>query len=435
MTNKIFKQYIGTLDSFKAWLGTGTNKTDLGDAIVFIHANDETDSKAEFTGWIYANGHYYQSGSTLTLTDVANLLASGSGVNVRTGEDNKIYFDAVVEKDIIIAGGPLASPAVVGVFADGKIPANMTIQEVLEKLFLREKWGRPTDPIYTFTTSVNAPTTDITETGRVKVGTAITCSTTVDTTQTTTQSATISGYAFGYSVDGTAIISKDTYTQSTTPSKTGSTSLSVTFSGLYNLNGTEKDSTTSGDATIVYVGEGEGTYSATYTGQGVTHGTFTTTDVYNVSNLKKINKDSKKTISQIGFSNSAAYNNGTLAAPTASSSKSVTGVWGYFYTTIGESLPDMTSNNIRTWTWVDTKPSEIKIGTGVYGIAIACPTGGSISNIEQDNPVSSFGTIQTKSVKVDAENNYKASHNYTVYYVKNDGPTTASQILAIDPVK
>ena len=142
----------------------------------------------------------------------------------------------------------------------------------------------------------------------------------------------------------------------------------------------------------------------------------------------------KKPISQPGFSTSVAYNTGKLAAPTACSSKSVTGVWGYFYTTIGESLPNMTSNNIRTWTWTDTKPSEIKIGAGVYGIAIACPTG-SISNIEQDNPKSSFGTIQTKSVKVDAESNYKASHNYTVCYIKNDGPTTASQALAIDPVK
>ena len=300
MTNKIFKQYIGTLEAFETWLGTGTNKINLGDAIVFIHANDTTDSNAKFTGWIYANGHYYQSGSTLTLTDVASILADGHGVHVRT-EGDKIYFDAVVERDILIAGGPLASTAVAGVFTNGTIPAGMTIQTVLEKLFLKEIWSSPTGPTYTFTTSVNAPTTTLSSTSKVQVGSTVACSTTANTTQTVTQSATISGYTYGYSIGGTAKTSSSTsYTQSPVAGKTGSTSLSVTFSGLYNVGGTTIANATIGDTTIAYVGEGTGTYSATYTGQSVIGGTFITTEVYNVSNIGNISSD-KKTISQAGY--------------------------------------------------------------------------------------------------------------------------------------
>ena len=429
MTNKIFKQYIGTLEAFETWLGTGTNKINLGDAIVFIHANDTTDSNAKFTGWIYANGHYYQSGSTLTLTDVASILADGHGVHVRT-EGDKIYFDAVVERDILIAGGPLASTAVAGVFTNGTIPAGMTIQTVLEKLFLKEIWSSPTGPTYTFTTSVNAPTTTLSSTSKVQVGSTVACSTTANTTQTVTQSATISGYTYGYSIGGTAKTSSSTsYTQSPVAGKTGSTSLLVTFSGLYNVGGTTIANATIGDTTIAYVGEGTGTYSATYTGQSVIGGTFTTVDVYNISNIGNISSD-KKTISQAGFADSSAYNGGTLAAPTASSSKTVTGVWGYFYTSIGEDLPSMTSDDIRTWTWVDSRSSSINIGTDVYGIAIACPTG-SITNIDQSNPVSSFGTINVVGATVAAENNYNASHSYKVCYIKNDGPTTTPQKLTI----
>ena len=418
MTNKIFKQYIGSLANFETWLGTGTNKINLGDAIVFIHANDNTDSSAKFTGWIYANGHYYQSGSTLTLTDVASILADGHGVHVRT-EGDKIYFDAVVEKDILIAGGPLASTAVAGVFTNGTIPAGMTIQEVLEKLFLKEIWSSPTDPTYTFTTSVKTPTTTLSSTSKVQVGSTIACSTTVNTAQTVTQSATISGYTYGYSIGGTARTSSSTsYTQSPVTGKTGSTSLSVTFSGLYNVDGTTIANATIGDTTIAYVGEGTGTYSAKYTGQSVIGGTFTTVDVYNISNIGNISSD-KKTISQADFADSSAYNGGTLAAPTASSSKSVTGVWGYFYTTITmDSIPSMTSDDIRTWKWVASRPDSISTEKGIYGIATACPTS-RVESINQSNPVSSFGTINVVGATVAAENNYNASHNYNVIYKFN----------------
>ena len=437
MTNSIFKQYIGTLEEFKAWLSTNTNKSSLGSSIVFIHANDIDDAEAEFTGWIYANGHYYQSGTSLKIGDIANMLVSGDGVRVRMMKDDnnedKIYFDAVVQSDIKIAGGPLASTAVATVFTGGKIPKGMTIQKVLETLFLKEIWGAPSNPSYTFSTSVDAPTVNFNKSGSVKVGTIVTCSATAPTTtQATIQKAEVSNYTYGYSLNGTTIVNKNSYIQSKTPTLSGDTSLVATFTNLYDVQGTAIDNN-DGLKTEAYVGEGQGTYQATYTGQEVTASPFTIESIYNVSNTSKISKDENvKTISQDGFIVSNAYSNGKLDAPTNSASKSVTGVWGYFYKTISSpTLPSMTSDDIRTWTWSATQPKTINIGAGVYGIAIACPSG-SMTDVQQSNPVAPFyKIINSKSVVVDAENNFNVNHNYTIYYILNDGPTTASQTLTI----
>lgn len=436
MTNKIFKQYIGTLENFKAWLAKDNNSVSLGDAIVFIHANETDNAEAEFTGWIYANGHYYQSGSTLKVGDMTKMLVSGNGVDVRAEEDGKIYFDAVVEKDITIAGGPLASDAVVAAFTDGKIPANMTIQEVLEKLFLQEKWGTPRDPVYTFKTSVSAPTITFNKSGSVQVGTKVTCKAEEPTTpQSAIQSATITGYTFGYSLDGTSVASTPNtpYTQLQTPLLRGENNLVANFSNLHTANGDNLTSN-SGTETIAYVAEGNCTYSATYTGKEVIAKTFNTQNVYNVSNLSKINTISYKTVSQTGFQASADYKvstEGTLSAPSASASESVTGVWGYFYKIIDSAaLPGMTSNDIRTWTWSVSGPNKINVGVGTYGIAIACPSG-SITGIDKSNPPSPAGEKHEKSVTIDAENNYSATHPYKVYYILNTTPETAPQELTI----
>lgn len=429
MTSKIFKQYIGLLEDFKSWLNTGTNKTDLGDAIVFIHANDVSDPAEEFTGWIYANGHYYKSGSSLKISDVANILASGNGVNVRK-EGDKIYFDAVVNSDILIAGGPLASDDVIAVFQDGKIPANMTIQEVLEKLFLKERWGTPTTPTYRFTSSVEAPTLTVSKSGKVQIGTTVTCSATKNTNQVSTQSVSVSGYTYGYSLDGTTKTSTNTtYTQTKTPTLSGVDNMEATFTGLYNQEG-QVISSNEGGETTAYVGLGKGTYTVEYTGQTVTVATFDGQLVYNVSNIGNVRDTDVVEVSQNEFIKTSAYQGGSIT-PSKSASKTVEGVWGYFYTPItSTTIPDMSSDSVNTWNWLDANPSTIKIESGVYGIAIACPEK-TITNIQQSDPNSSFGTIQNKEVTIKALNGFNKEKIYNIYYIINDGSTTAPQTLTI----
>lgn len=150
ITGKIFKQFKGSLDAFKYWLGVDDNAALIGDAIVFIHEMPESEDDVvvednEFVGWIYANGFYYRScdcdgeGFELTAQKIKDLVnGEESNVEVSVVADaegkEKLVFTAAdaASTEKVIAGAKVGY-----VNASDEIPAGTTIQDLIEMIFTK----------------------------------------------------------------------------------------------------------------------------------------------------------------------------------------------------------------------------------------------------------------------------------------------------------
>lgn len=125
-----------------------------------------------------------------------------------------------ISKDIKVAGGPLASLCA-GAFEGGKIPADMSMQELLEVLFFSENWSsvsKVNGASNVGTDKFNVGMT-LSASGVQKVGTTVTVNNPTVSQTNKTASAYVTGFDYSkYSLDGT------TTKTCTTSTKVGETS-------------------------------------------------------------------------------------------------------------------------------------------------------------------------------------------------------------------
>lgn len=125
-----------------------------------------------------------------------------------------------ISKDIKVAGGPLASLCA-GAFEGGKIPADMSMQELLEVLFFSENWSsvsKVNGASNVGTDKFNVGMT-LSASGVQKVGTTVTVNNPTVSQTNKAASAYVTGFDYSkYSLDGT------TTKTCTTSTKVGETS-------------------------------------------------------------------------------------------------------------------------------------------------------------------------------------------------------------------
>ena len=95
------------------------------------------------------------------------------GLAVRSIDTNK----TLVNEAITIEGGPLATPEIKALFANGTITEDMNVQEILLKLFCKEIYNDPEANTPEYTVSISAPSitaTDVTDGDLVEKGQTIT---------------------------------------------------------------------------------------------------------------------------------------------------------------------------------------------------------------------------------------------------------------------
>lgn len=138
INNSIFKQYLGTLDEFKAYYAAldSIQQAALTRALVFIH-DKEVNGAWNNDGYIFANGKYYacRESSGLTLNTLLSLIETGdtSGVDV-VESDGKLVFTPVIKDE-------LKALTSVGFVESGKIWAARTpIEDILNDIFAKEVW-------------------------------------------------------------------------------------------------------------------------------------------------------------------------------------------------------------------------------------------------------------------------------------------------------
>ena len=344
------------------------------------------------------------------------------------------------ENDIIIAGGPLANnvtetgdtwPTDWKDDAGNKIiPKNKSLEDILKVLFLQEKYGELSGPVYKWNPTLsNTPTVDIKQNAdsvvnkQVPVGTEVSVSFSPSGEAINQATATISGATYGYSLDGTTIENGSKYVASATGQSVDGTLVieSATFQG----------EVISQVAEAKYkVKEGDNTLSVTQSGLTVTPGTFADATVYNVSNTRTINRESFKTINQAGFEAAT----GVYAASKALSnsiSVEVTGYYPIYYGWLNDTDATINKEYIiahfvdtlkaqLTMTPDATRPTETsaKVGNATFILALRGTGYTEDNKITVLNKTNSApaGTIQFVEVT-----NAHDTETYTVFFATNAG--------------
>lgn len=357
--------------------------------------------------------------------------------------------DTTTKNDIIIAGGPLANnvtePDDVDTWpTDWKddtgnkiIPKNKSLEDILKALFLQEKYGTLTDPVYVWDPTISTtPVVDIKEnTTSVKgklvpVGTEVSVSFSPSGEAINQATATVSGATYGYSLDGTNITNGTSYTANATGQTVAGTLVieSATFKGVV---------VKSQQAGAKYkVNEGDNTLDVVQSGLTVTPGTFADATVYNVSNTKTINAEDFKTINQAGFTSSGAYAEGSKALSNSISVK-VTGYYPIYYGWLNDTDATINKNYIiehfvdtlkaqLTMTPNATRPTETsaKAGNATFILALRGTGYTEDNKITVLNKTNSApaGTIQFVEVT-----NAHDTETYTVFFATNaDGLENAA---------
>lgn len=274
--------------------------------------------------------------------------------------------DTTTKNDIIIAGGPLANnvtetgdtwPEAWMHNGNKIIPAGKSLEEILKVLFLQEKYGTLSDPVYAWDPVLsNTPSVDIKKDGAtvvnklVPVGTEVTVSFAIHEGETNQATATVSGATYGYSLDGTTIEAGSEYVASATGQSVDGTLVieSATFKGV--------DVKSHGAETKYKVEAGDNTLSVKQSGRTARPGSFADARVYNVSNTRTINTQDSKTIDQVGFRSSAVY----AESKTLSNSISVkvTGYYPIYYGWLNDTDATINKNYIIDH-FVDTLKAQL----------------------------------------------------------------------------
>ena len=358
--------------------------------------------------------------------------------------------DTTTKNDIIIAGGPLANnvtetsdtwPTNWKDDAGNKIiPKNKSLEDILKALFLQEKYGTLTDPLYAWDPTISAtPVVDIKEnTTSVKgklvpVGTEVSVSFSPSGEAINQATATVSGATYGYSLNGTNIEKGISYTANATGQRVDGTLkiASATFQG--------DDVKLQTAETKYKVNEGDNTLTVAQDGLTVTPGTFADATVYNVSNTKTINKADFKTINQVGFTSSDAYAGGSKALSNSISVK-VTGYYPVYYGWLTDTVNTITSDYITnhfvdklkaqlTKTDDANAPTTTTTGPGNSSFILALPvdlgyTSIVVKNASNDAPAGTPHYVDVNSV-VEAK-------QYRVFYIANSTPTTGDATFKIE---
>lgn len=287
-----------------------------------------------------------------------------------------------VSKDIEILGGPLANDVdesndewpsdwVKG----GKkvIPEGASLQEILENLFFKVKFGTLADAVYTWSPSLtNAPTAALSATGDAIVGTELTATFGIkEGVSGNTASASVSiSDGFGYSTDGSTVTSGSKKTVNASAGSTsGTLAATATWKGGDSATAA---SVATGDAVVV--GYGKNTLAVSQSGLTATPGSFTETTVYNVTNTGTVKTDDSKVINQAGFEASTAYGTGskTLAAKTAKAE--INGYYPYYSGLLTEAFGEtITGDDLKAYEATKACPTSVTTLDTSKGYFVAVP--------------------------------------------------------------
>lgn len=357
--------------------------------------------------------------------------------------------DTTTTNDIIIAGGPLANnvtetgdtwPEAWMHNGNKIIPAGKSLEEILKVLFLQEKYGTLSDPVYTWDPALsNKPSVDIKKDGAtvvnklVPVGTEVTVSFAIHEGETNQATATVSGATYGYSLNGTTIEDGTSYIATATGQSVDGTLVieSATFKGV--------DVKSHGAETKYKVEEGDNTLSVKQSGRTAKPGSFADATVYNVSNTRTINTENPKTINQGGFTSSDAYAGGSKPLSNSISVK-VTGYYPIYYGWLTDTSDTITSEYI-TANFVKTLkarldktpnanvPTTTTTGAGNSSFILALPVDLGYTSIVVKNATNEAPAGTPHYVDVDSVVETK---QYRVFYIANSTPTTGDATFKIE---
>ena len=359
--------------------------------------------------------------------------------------------ETTTKNNIIIAGGPLANNVTetgdtwptgwVDDAGNKIIPKNKSLEEILKVLFLQEKYGILTDPVYAWDPVLsNKPSVDIKKDTAsvidtlVPVGTEVTVSFAIHEGETNQATATVSGATYGYSLDGTNITNGTSYTANATGQRVDGTLVieSATFQGE-NVN--------SQVAGAKYkVKEGDNILNVTQGGLTATPGTFADATVYNVSNTKTINREGFKTINQAGFEAATSVYAGGSKALSNSISVKVTGYYPIYYGWLTDTSDTINKEHIIAH-FVDTLKAQLTM-TPDANVPTTTTTGPGNSSFILALPVDlGYTSIVVKNATNEAPagtpyyvdvNSVVEEKQYRVFYIANSTPTTGDATFKIE---
>ena len=359
--------------------------------------------------------------------------------------------ETTTKNNIIIAGGPLANNVTetgdtwptgwVDDAGNKIIPKNKSLEEILKVLFLQEKYGILTDPVYAWDPALsNKPSVDIKKDTAsvidtlVPVGTEVTVSFAIHEGETNQATATVSGATYGYSLDGTNITNGTSYTANATGQRVDGTLVieSATFQG---------ENVKSQVAGAKYkVKEGDNTLSVKQSGRTAIPGSFADATVYNVSNTKTINREGFKTINQAGFEAATSVYAGGSKALSNSISVKVTGYYPIYYGWLTDTSDTINKEHIITH-FVDTLKAQLTM-TPDANVPTTTTTGPENSSFILALPVDlGYTSIVVKNATNEAPagtpyyvdvNSVVEEKQYRVFYIANSTPTTVDATFKIE---
>ena len=359
--------------------------------------------------------------------------------------------ETTTKNNIIIAGGPLANNVTetgdtwptgwVDDAGNKIIPKNKSLEEILKVLFLQEKYGILTDPVYAWDPALsNKPSVDIKKDDTsvidalVPVGTEVSVSFSPSGEAINQATATVSGATYGYSLNGTTIENGISYTANATGQRVDGTLVieSATFQG---------ENVKSQVAGAKYkVKEGDNTLSVKQSGLTATPGTFADATVYNVSNTKTINTQGFKTINQAGFEATTSVYAGGSKALSNSISVKVTGYYPIYYGCLTDTSDTINKEHIIAH-FVDTLKAQLTMtpdanvptttttGSGNSSFILALPvdlgyTSIVVKNATNETPAGTPYYVDVNSVVEEKQ--------YRVFYIANSTPTTGDATFKIE---
>ena len=359
--------------------------------------------------------------------------------------------ETTTKNNIIIAGGPLANNVTetgdtwptgwVDDAGNKIIPKNKSLEEILKVLFLQEKYGILTDPVYAWDPVLsNKPSVDIKKDTAsvidtlVPVGTEVTVSFAIHEGETNQATATVSGATYGYSLDGTNITNGTSYTANATGQRVDGTLVieSATFQG---------ENVKSQVAGAKYkVKEGDNTLSVKQSGRTAIPGSFADATVYNVSNTKTINREGFKTINQAGFEAATSVYAGGSKALSNSISVKVTGYYPIYYGWLNDTSNTINKEHIIAH-FVDTLKAQLTM-TPDANVPTTTTTGPGNSSFILALPVDlGYTSIVVKNATNEAPagtpyyvdvNSVVEEKQYRVFYIANSTPTTGDATFKIE---
>lgn len=387
----------------------------------------------------------------------ATLTIKGEGSTKVTAYEGTITIsskagDTTTTNDIIIAGGPLANnvtetgdtwPTDWKDDAGNKIiPKDKSLEEILKALFLQEKYGTLTDPVYAWDPALsNTPTVDIKKDDTsvidalVPVGTEVTVTFAIHEGETNQATATVSGATYGYSLDGTTIKDGTSYTANATGQNVTGT-LEIESATFQNVDVKSQQA-----AAKYKVKEGYNTLSVKQSGRTATPGSFADATVYNVSNTKTINTQDFKTINQAGFEAATSVYAGGSKALSNSISVKVTGYYPIYYGWLAETSKTINTEYV-TAHFVDTlkakltptsdanvpKTTELPVGCATFMLAVKDTSKSTITvNDAKGMPA---GSAQYVDIAVPNAADVEAP-TYRVFFITNTGVSTQKNTFTI----